>query len=111
MGNMKEGLRDMEDRMRKSKYISNQNHRRKEQREQKRGNILRNYYKKFSRNKRRTSIHKYMSHSIYKKGQTYKPKENAPKYTVVKLKDKDNSKEQQIGWKNHFSIATMKDKR
>lgn len=39
MGNMKEGLRDMEDRMRKSKYISNQNHRRKEQREQKRGNI------------------------------------------------------------------------
>lgn len=32
---MKGGLRDMEDRMRKSKYISTQNSRRKEQREQK----------------------------------------------------------------------------
>lgn len=39
------------------------------------------------------NIHRQLAHSIYQKGQTYKPKETVPKYTVVKLKDQD--KEQQ----------------
>lgn len=39
------------------------------------------------------NIHRYLAHSIYQKWQIYKPKETVPRYTVVKLKDKD--KEQQ----------------
>lgn len=76
----------MEDRMRKSKYISTQNSRKKELKEQTGGNIWRNDYQEFSRNNGRTRC---MAHSVYKKGQMYKPKENATKYNARKLKGKD----------------------
>lgn len=38
-------------------------------------------------------IHRYLAHSIYQKGQIYKPKETVPKYTVGQMKNKDKDQQ------------------
>lgn len=91
---MKGGLRDMEDRMRRSKYISTQNSRRKEPERTKKRQYLKKWLPRIFQKQWKNKYSKtHGTYTIFKTGQTYRPKENAPKYTVVKLKDKDEEQQ------------------